>query len=506
MPNNTDKNAKKPVCVRFAPSPTGLTHLGSARTALYNYLLARQTGGRFILRFEDTDRKRYDPQAEDDLLDSLHWLGIQWDEGPDIGGPHAPYRQSERKDIYRQHAEQLIGNDHAFYCFCTPEELEATRKEQVARGEQPHYAGPCRDLPPEQAAERVAVGEPHVIRFKMPKEGSITVHDRLRGDITVENKYLDDFILVKTDGHAVYHLAAMVDDHLMGVTHVFRGEEWLATLPRHGHIYQAFGWKQPQWVHLSVFLKPTGKGKMSKRDTEQMKLTGHSIFVQDLEEEGYLPEGVVNWIALMGWSYDDKTEFFSMPDLIEKFSLDKLNPSSAAIDFKKLDHYNGLHIRALEVEDLAARIKPFFEAEGIEVDDETLLKLAPILQVRLTTLDDAVAFAAFFFKEQVTPKAEELVGKKMSAAESAEAARQAYEALQSIDDFSHESLEPPLRALAERMGLKAGQLFGILRMAVTGQKVSPPLFESMAIVGRQVVLARIEQAIQLLDKLAAKEA
>lgn len=501
----TSKSKSKPVRVRFAPSPTGLTHLGSARTALYNYLLARKTGGQFILRFEDTDQKRYDPRAERDLIDGLHWLGLQWDEGPDIGGPHAPYRQSERKDIYLEYAEKLIEDGHAFFCFCTRQELEQMRKAQQTSGRQFRYAGPCRNYTPEQAKARVAAGEEHVIRFKMPLDGSTTVRDALRGEIVFENRYLDDYVLVKSDGLAVYHLAAMVDDHLMGITHVFRGEEWLPTSPLHVRIYQAFGWEEPIWVHLSVFLKPQGKGKMSKRDTEAMKLTGQSIFIQDLDVMGYLPEGVVNWIALMGWSYDDKTEFFTMQDLIEKFSLEKLNPSSAAIDFKKLDYYNGLHIRNLAADNLAERLKPFFAAEGIEADRATLRKIAPLLQVRLTTLDEAPAFAGFFFKEEVTPNVEDLIGKQLTAGESADAARRAVEVLKSVPKFDHESVETPMRALAENMGLKAGQLFGVLRAAVTGQRVSPPLFESMEIMGREVVLARLEKAINLLEMLAAEE-
>ncbi|NUM47235.1 MAG: glutamate--tRNA ligase, partial [Anaerolineales bacterium] len=325
----------KPARVRFAPSPTGRIHIGSGRTALYNYLLARQTGGQFILRLEDTDQKRYMSESEQEIINGLHWLGLQWDEGFDIGGPHAPYRQSERKAIYQEYAEKLIASGHAFRCFCTPERLDTVRKQQQANKQQARYDGHCHHLPPEEVASRVAAGEPHVIRFKMPTEGSITVHDHLRGDITVQNSQLDDYVLVKSDGLAVYHLAAMVDDHLMEITHVFRTEEWLPTFPLHVHIYKALGWEQPIWIHPSVFLKPSGKGKMSKRDTEAMAMDGQSIFLTDLENLGYIPEAVVNWIALMGWSYDDKTEIFTMQDLIEKFDIDKLNPSPAAINFDK---------------------------------------------------------------------------------------------------------------------------------------------------------------------------
>lgn len=489
----------KPARVRFAPSPTGRIHIGSGRTALYNYLLARQTGGQFILRLEDTDQKRYMSESEQEIINGLHWLGLQWDEGFDIGGPHAPYRQSERKAIYQEFAEQLIASGHAFRCFCTPERLDTVRKQQQANKQQARYDGHCHHLPPEEVASRVAAGEPHVIRFKMPTEGSITVHDHLRGDITVQNSQLDDYVLVKSDGLAVYHLAAMVDDHLMEITHVFRTEEWLPTFPLHVHIYNAFGWEQPIWIHPSVFLKPSGKGKMSKRDTEAMAMDGQSIFLTDLENLGYIPEAVVNWIALMGWSYDDKTEIFSMQDLIEKFDIDKLNPSPAAINFDKFDFFNGLHIRMLTTDDLAMRVKPFFEKAGYTTNDETLKQIAPIIQERIPSLDEAPNMAGFFFKETISPSLEDLIPKKTTPEQALAVASRALDILEALPEFTHESAEPPLRALADELGLKAGQVFGVLRVAVTGQTVSPPLFESMAIIGREKVLGRVRAAVMLLE-------
>jgi len=488
--------------VRFAPSPTGLTHLGSGRTALYNYLLAQQSGGTFILRIEDTDQKRYDPAAEKDLTTSLKWLGLQWDEGPDVGGPHAPYYQSKRMDIYRKHAEQLVEKGKAFYCFCTQEELEAERKAQQARHQQPHYSGKCRDLPLEEAQKRVKAGESHVIRFKAPKEGTITVVDELRGEITVENRTIDDRVLLKSDGHAVYHLAAMVDDHIMEITHVLRGEEWLPSLPLHVHIYEAFGWQQPQWIHLSVFLKPSGKGKMSKRETEEMKLTGQSIFIKDLADMGYLPEAVVNWIVLMGWGYDDHTEFFTMQDLIDKFDIAKLNPSPAAIDFKKLDHFNGLHVRAMPQKELTKRLLPYFEKAGYEVDPSQLAKITPIIQTRMTSLDEGPQLAGFFFRDEIAVAPESLVIKGLDAVTSAAALRKALEILEVLPEFTAANAEEPMRAVAEELGLKAGQLFTVLRNVVTGQEVSPPLFESMEIVGREKVLARLRAAVAALDALS----
>lgn len=488
----------KPVRVRFAPSPTGYMHLGSARTALYNYLLARQTGGQFILRIEDTDQKRFVPGAEEDLKAGMRWLGIEWDEGPDVGGPHAPYRQSERKSIYQKYARQLVEMGHAYYCFCTPQRLETLRQEQQQRKENPHYDGLCRDLSPAEAQRRVDAGEPYVIRFKMPKTGTTTAVDVLRGQITVENSQLDDYIIVKSDGLALYHLAAMVDDYEMRITHVIRGSEWLSTFPLHVQIVRAFGWPEPQWAHLSIFLKPSGKGKMSKRERADLIKDGYSFFIKDLRELGYTPEAVVNWIALMGWSYDDHTEFFTLKDLVEKFSLEKLNPAPAAINYTKFDYFNGLHIRALPVTELARRVKPFLTAAGYTVPDDVLLKVAPLIQVRLGGLDEVVDMAGFFFRETVEPVLEDLIAKGLTAGQSAEVARRSLQVLAGLPDWNLETAEPPMRALVEELGYSAGQVFGILRAAVTGQKVSPPLFESMEIIGREPVLARIQRAVELL--------
>jgi glutamyl-tRNA synthetase len=490
----------KPVRARFAPSPTGHLHLGGARTALYSYLLARQTGGTFILRIEDTDRKRFVKGAEQEICDCLKWLGMQWDEGPDIGGAYGPYRQSERKEIYQKYAEQLVAEGKAFYCFCTPERLERVRQDQQKHKMPPHYDGTCRDIPLDEARARVAAGEKYVIRFKTPKEGTTTVHDLMRGDITVENRTVDDYILVKSDGWALYHLAAMVDDHEMKITHVIRGSEWLSTFPLHGMIVRAFGWEEPTWVHLSVFLKPSGKGKMSKRDAADLMKDGYSIFVKDMESMGYLPEAVINWISLMGWSYDDHTELFEMKDLIEKFNLAHLNPAPAAINFTKLDHFNGLHIRGLDIADLTKRIKPFFIEKGLAVDDATLLKITPIIQERIATLDEAVDMAGFFFKDDVQPNPDELVAKDLTAAQSADVIKQVLAILDKLPDVALQNAEPPLRAFVDQSGLSAGQVFGMIRVAVTGQKISPPLFESMEIIGKEKVVARLQRAVELLEK------
>jgi glutamyl-tRNA synthetase len=490
----------KPARTRIAPSPTGHMHLGTARTALYDYLLAKRTGGQFILRIEDTDVSRTVPGAEQEIIDGLRWLGLSYDEGPDVGGAYGPYRQTDRRGIYHAHINTLINSGHAYPCFCTPERLETVRQEQQKRKENPHYDGTCRMLAPDEAARHVANGEKYIVRFKMAHEGTTTAHDHLRGDIKTENSQLNDYVLLKTDGLPTYHLAATVDDHEMGITHVVRGSEWLGTFPLHVNIVRAFGWEEPIWIHLSVFLKPSGKGKMSKRDAVDAIKDGHSIFVKDLQELGFTPEGVLNWSALMGWGVAED-DVMTMGQMIERFSIDSLTPSPAAINFQKLDHFNATHIRLLTTEDLAARLKPYFTREGLNVDDEVLLKMIPLIRERLVTLDDCLAFGSFFFKEDVTPNPEELIAKGLDAKQSAQVAQRAYQILAEQPTISHENCEAPLRAYIEESGLNANQVFGILRVATTGQKVSPPLFESMEIIGREKCLQRIQNAIGILERI-----
>ncbi|MBI5954227.1 MAG: glutamate--tRNA ligase [Chloroflexi bacterium] len=490
----------KPARTRVAPSPTGHMHLATARVALYDYLLAKKTGGQFVLRIEDTDLTRTVPGAEQEIIDGLRWLGLDYDEGPDVGGPYGPYRQTDRREIYQVHAKTLVNSGHAYPCFCTPDRLEKVRQEQMKRKENPRYDGTCRSLDPDEAARRVANGENYVIRFKMPHEGTTTAHDHLRGDIVTENKQLNDYVLLKTDGLPTYHLAAVADDHDMNITHVLRGSEWLGTFPLHVNIVRAFGWEEPVWVHLSVFLKPSGKGKLSKRDTTLAMKDGHSVFIKDMSDLGFTPEGVNNWVALMGWGVAED-DVMTVAQMVDRFSIDSLTASPAAINFQKLDHFNATHIRLFTTEDLAARIKPYFTREGLNVNDEVLLKIVPLIRERLITLDDCISFGGFFFKDEVTPVPEELVAKGLDAKQSAEVARKAYQILAVQPDISHEKCEPPLRAYVEESGLNANQVFGILRVAATGQKVSPPLFESMEIIGRDKCLQRIQNAIGILEKM-----
>jgi glutamyl-tRNA synthetase len=492
---------KIPVRVRFAPSPTGHMHLGSARTALYDYLIAKKTGGKFILRIEDTDRKRFIEGAEEELIQGMRWLGIESDEGPDKGGDYGPYRQSERKEIYLEHGRKLIEMGMAYYCFCSLERLEKVKQQKQANKELPHYDGTCRVIDPGLAEQRVKNGESHVIRFKSPQTGTTIINDFIRGEIIIENCNLDDFILVKSDGWALYHLAATVDDHLMKISHVIRGSEWLSTFPLHALIHRAFGWEEPVWVHLSVFLKPSGKGKMSKRDAADFIKDGHSIFIKDLQGLGYTPEGVVNWIALMGWSYDGHTEFFTMNDLVEKFTLDRLNPSPAAINFTKLDYFNKEHIKALSSTELAKRIKPFFIEKGYIVDDSTLEKIAPIIKERITTLDDAVDISSFFFKSDFLYDVERLKIEGLPVSETIRIGDEIIKLLSGFTDMSIGPVELAMQSLLEKLQQTPKQVFTFMREAISAQRVTPPLFESMAILGKDEVIRRITKAIDYLKSL-----
>jgi glutamyl-tRNA synthetase len=487
-----------PVRVRFAPSPTGHMHLGSARTALYDFLIAKSTGGKCILRIEDTDRKRTIEGAETELIQGMRWLGIEWDEGPDKGGEYGPYRQSERKEIYLEHARKLIELGMAYYCFCSSELLAKVKQQKQANKELPHYDGTCRALDPELAEQRVKDGEPHVIRFKSPQEGSTIINDFIRGEIVIENRNLDDFILVKSDGWALYHLAATVDDHLMHITHVIRGSEWLSTFPLHALIHRAFAWEEPVWVHLSVFLKPSGKGKMSKRDAADLINDGHSIFVKDLQGLGYTPEGVVNWIALMGWSFDDRTEFFTLNDLVEKFTLERLNPSPAAINFTKLDYFNKEHIKALSPIELAKRIKPFFIEKGFVVDDSSLEKIAPIIKERITTLDDAVDISSFFYKDDFLYDGERLNIEGLSLLDTIRVGGEIINEFTKLTDMSVNPAELAMQSLLEKLQLTPKQVFTFMREAISAQRVTPPLFESMSILGKVETIKRITKAVDFL--------
>jgi glutamyl-tRNA synthetase len=482
------------VRVRFAPSPTGYLHVGGARTALFNWLFARKHTGAFILRIEDTDRKRYEPEAVGNILESLRWLGLEWDEGPEVGGDYGPYYQSQRLDIYQEYARKLVESGYAYYCYCSPERLAQVREEQRRRGEPDlGYDRHCRYLTAKERAEYEAQGIVPVVRLKVPLEGQTSFHDVLHGDITVDNARLDDLVLLKSDGYPTYHLANVVDDTLMQITHVMRADEWLPSVPKHILMYQAFGWEPSVFAHLPIILAPEGKGKLSKRHG--------AVSVLEFRRQGYLPEAMVNFLARVGWAYDDKTELFTRQELIEKFSLEGVNKSPAAFSYDKLEWMNGVYIRQLGLDDLAERLMPFLTGAGLPADLPTMRRIAPLVQERLKKLTDAMEWVDFFFVDQISYEPSLLVGKKMTAAESLAALRKARETLAALPDFQEGTLEKALRALADQLGLKDRQLFGIIRVAATGKSVAPPLFGTLSILGRERVLERLDYAEQALENV-----
>ena len=486
---------EKAVRVRIAPSPTGYFHVGSARTALFNWLFARHRGGKFIVRVEDTDRTRYNADAVPDLVASLRWLELDWDEGPEVGGDFGPYYQSQRLDLYQHHAEILLEQDRAYRCYCSPERLAAVREEQRRRKQNVGYDRHCRNLTTAQRAEYQAQGITPVIRLKVPVEGQTTFGDVLYGTITVENHTLDDLVLLKSDGFPTYHLAVVVDDHLMQISHIMRGDEWLPSVPKHVLLYDAFGWEIPVFAHLPLILAPTGKGKLSKRHG--------GVEIRDFRLQGYLPDAMVNYLARVGWSYDDKTEIFSREELIRYFDLSGINNAPARFSYERLEWMNGYYIRQLEPGDLAKRLVPFMAREGYAVTPAEMRPIVPLIQERLKTLSEVVDKTDFFFREVLAYDTCLLIGNRMTAAKSLAALRKAREVLAGLPDLQPEKTELPLRSLVGELGLKTGQLFGIIRVAVTGKQVAPPLFDTMAILGKKTCLNRIDQAIDGLSSLPA---
>jgi glutamyl-tRNA synthetase len=482
------------VRVRIAPSPTGFFHVGSARTALFNWLYARHHDGKFIVRIEDTDRARYNPEAVPDLVSSLRWLGLDWDEGPEVGGEYGPYLQSERLDLYQHYANLLLKKGHAYECYCSAERLAARREEQRQNKQDVGYDRHCRNLTDAQRAGYRSQGIVPVIRLKAPLTGQTTFQDILYGTITVENEQLDDLVLLKSDGFPTYHLANVVDDHLMAISHIMRGDEWLPSVPKHVLLYDAFGWQPPIYAHLPLILAPSGKGKLSKRHG--------GVEVREFRRQGYLPEAMVNYLARVGWSYDDKAEIFSREELIRVFDLSGVNNSPARFSYERLEWMNAYYIRQLETDDLARRLVPFLQEAGLAANADALRPMVPLVQERLKTLAEAVDWLDFFFQPEIECNAGLLIGNKMNAPESLAALRQARDRLAALPDFDLGPIETTLRDLADEQGLKIGSLLGIIRVAVTGKKVAPPLFETLVILGREQALARIDRGLATLAAMS----
>ncbi len=483
----------KEVRVRFAPSPTGDLHVGNIRTALFDWAYARHTGGTFIFRIEDTDTTRVTDEYIQAAIDTLKWLGLDWDEGPEVGGPNGPYLQSQRLDIYAQWAQKFLDQKDAYYCYCTPVELEARREAQRAANVAPGYDGQCRDLTDAQISDYKAQGREAVIRMRMP-DGGTTFTDEIRGEVTFDHKFVPDFVLVRGDGSPLYTLAVAVDDVMMKVSHVLRGEDLLSSTPRQIRVYQAMGVKPedyPTFAHLP-FVMGQDNAKLSKRNGE--------VSIAWYRERGFLPEAICNYLALLGWSPGDDRENVTMKELTELFTVDKVHSSPARFDMKKLEAINGDKIRALSPDDFLNWSLPFLTKaaviSGTDAEIAVIKAALPIIQERIVTLAEVPAMLNFLFVKNFTV-AEDCVSKVNDESAKAVLTRSISE-LEKLTTWTHDSIEAALRSsLIEDMGLKPRIAFGAVRIATTGSNISPPLFESMELLGQEVSLQRIKLALSL---------
>ncbi len=483
----------KKVKVRFAPSPTGDLHVGNIRTALFDWAYARHTGGTFLFRIEDTDTTRVTDEYINAAIDTLKWLGLNWDEGPEVGGDNGPYLQSQRLDIYAHWAAKFLEQKDAYYCYCSPDELEAVREQQRKANVAPGYNGHCRDLSAEQIAEFKAQGREAVVRMRMP-DGTTTFKDEIRGDVTFDHKFVPDFVLVRGDGSPLYTLAVAVDDVMMKVTHVLRGEDLLSSTPRQIRVYQAMGVvpaDYPVFAHLP-FVMGQDNAKLSKRNGE--------VSIAWYREQGYLPEAICNYLALLGWSPGDDRENITMAELCELFTVEKVHSSPARFDMTKLEAINGDKIRALPLDEFLTWSLPFLKAENVITGTDSeiaLVKLAlPLIQERIVKLNEVPAMLKFLFVKEF--KVEDASVSKITDEASKEVLKRSLKELEPITTWSHESIEAALRSsLIEEMGLKPRIAFGAVRIATTGSTISPPLFESMELLGKEASLARITAALAL---------
>jgi len=508
------------VRVRFAPSPTGPLHIGGVRTALYNYLFARKNKGAFVLRIEDTDQVRHVPAAEQYIIDSLKWCGLDYDEGPGVGGPFAPYRQSERKPIYRQYAERLVEAGHAYIAFDTQQELEAMRLRLKAKeGASPQYDHASRlqmknslTLGKEEVKKRIAAGEHYVIRAKMPAQGDVVFHDLVRGEVSFHASLLDDKVLFKSDGMPTYHLANVVDDYLMKITHVIRGEEWLSSTPLHVLLYKFFGWENsmPQFAHLPLILRPDGSGKLSKRDGDRLGFPVFPLNWRDPEtgeesrgfrERGFLPEAFVNMLALLGWNPGTEQEIFSKEDLIEAFSLERIVKSGARFDFEKAKWFNHQFLRKKSGKGLVEIVKPLIEQKGVRKDDAFLQKFCDLLLERVSFAEDFWTQGSYFFIRPETYDAK-TVGKKWRSG-SNEIFEKLTVELSALSDFSSQSVDRLVHDFAARNGVGLGEILPLFRIMLSGVTQGPGVFEIAALLGREETIARIKQAAARFEKTLA---
>lgn len=481
----------KPVRVRIAPSPTGDPHVGTAYIGLINNAFARKMGGQFILRIEDTDQERSTRASEEAIFETLRWVGLDWDEGPDKGGPCGPYRQSERTAHYREHCELLVQKGAAYPCFCSPERLEEIRHKQRLLKRPTGYDGTCRSIPRDEALARIRAGEPHVIRLAADNTGETVVHDRLRGDVVFDNRQIDDQILLKSDGFPTYHLANVVDDRLMGISHVIRAEEWISSTPKHLMLYRAFGWEPPQFVHMPL-LRNKDKSKISKRKNPVSLLFYKQI--------GILPEALLNFLGMLGHSMPDEREVFTFEEFVREFSFDRISLGGPVFDVEKLLWLNGIHIRKMSPADLARRIRDTVFSE------EAITPQIPLVQERMRTLGEFAEATSFFALPAVRAPIDEIAAaaKGRALKDVADLLTGVTEVLDGLKGFHKEDIEAAVRAYCEQAGIPSSELFMHLRLAITGRKATPPLFETMIVMGRALVNQRLRATAEALKQVRVK--
>lgn len=479
------------VRTRIAPSPTGAYHIGHMRTCLYNYALARKNGGDFIVRIEDTDQKRFVDGATERILADIKDYGLDWDEGIDIGGQYGPYKQTERLDIYKEYIGQLLDKGFAYYCFCSQERLDEVREIQKKNKQIPKYDRHCLKLTKEEIDTKIKAGESYVIRMKMPENEVVEFEDSVRGKIRINTKELDDQVLIKSDGIPTYHFAVVVDDHLMKISHVLRGEEWISSTPKQILLYKFFGWDVPVFCHLTVFLDPEGKGKMSKRKG--------SVSARSFLDDGYLPEALLNFLMLLGWNPGTDKEIFSLEEFVKEFSLKRLHKKSPIFDRKKLDYFNSYYIRLKSDKEFFELVRPFFEKELAKVDLEKLKVLAPLLRDRTITLKQAVELGKFVFEEIEFQK--ETINLKIKDKElSRLMLTEIIDSLKKVDFESQTAIQDVLIKLAEVKNYNKGDFFMALRIGLTGNSVTPPIVECMPLLGKEICQDRLERLIKKLEE------
>ncbi len=474
--------------VRFAPSPTGYLHVGGLRTALFNYLLARNQGGEFILRIEDTDRTRYVEDAVDKLIKIMEWVGLEYDEGPEKGGNFGPYLQSERLDIYNEHIQELIEHGHAYYCFCTKDRLDEVRKQQQMKGQQGKYDKHCLHLSKAEIEEKLKSNISKVVRLNVPENQKIVLDDIIRGNVEFDSSIVDDQVLIKSDGFPTYHFANVVDDHLMKITHVIRGEEWLPSSPKHILLYDYFGWEKPVFAHLPLLLNPD-RSKLSKRQGD--------VAVEDYRDKGYLEEALLNFVLLLGWNPGDEREFFYLSEMVNAFSIDKINKAGAVFNIEKLNWLNAEHLRKKSNEELLPLLKKELvkaKFDSPDFSDDYLLQVIEAMKERVSFVKEYIEKSPYFFKGP--EEYDKNVINKRWKSDSPQQLKEFKEAVEKLDNPTKEDFENTLRKTAEELNIGAGKLIHIVRLAVSGIGTGPGVFDILFILGKDAVIKRIEIALQ----------